>query len=617
MPTPIKPATNIQWNAIQNGANNNSLVSQLYAAKPVTQTAPIVAASSAVKNQNAPNPFNTPATNIETNATNAIGGTLDANTPSPSSSNLFGGLFSTTPPAPTPSPLPASGTTMNLGSSAPTVPQTAAVVPANSGTNTAYVNPNAQSQQINTGTAGTPVQPPNPPTVSVPLTQTGQTAATLANTAVQGSQTGQTITNNLAQTSAASSPAATTAEQATMQAGQGNQAIGAEAANIGNNYGGQINTLQQSMNEQEAANASSGAPVGLGRAGLIAQYGGQELQGLSAAEQAALAGTSQQLTAQQQEANAAAAAGGLANTQQANIQSGEAAAGGLANTAQSNVQSGLQASGALTAPSGTFPFVFNPATGSYSVSGGNLQGAISGGVQQAVSNPALYSALNDAITSTYGSAAAGMFQQAYIAAGGNPTTATAQGSAAATNTETAGTTPTTTAAAGYSTSLQNYSNANAAYTTAQNQAQNVQNILASTGINASNSQDWNSAINSLSARLGSANQAQYIAGLNELQATYTSLLSSVGAATPTVNGQQATAIFNPSSTPAQIDAAIQALNQAAYAKLSPLYTQVQQYQASLNQGGGSSGTSTGSSANTITVGQYSFSKNAQGQWVAN
>lgn len=190
-----------------------------------------------------------------------------------------------------------------------------------------------------------------------------------------------------------------------------------------------------------------------------------------------------------------------------------------------------------------------------------------------------------------GSAANNYLNSAILAAGGNPENLEAQGAAQQSNVQTAGTAQTSTAAQGYSTSLQNYSNANAAYQTATQQAQNVQNILSSTGINSSDSQDWNSAINSLSARLGSSNQASYIAGLNELQATYTNLLSSVGAATPTVNGQQATAIFNPASTPAQIDAAIQALNQAAYAKLQPLYQQVQQYQSTLGSNTSASGSS--------------------------
>ncbi len=58
-----KPNTNVQWGAIQNGANNDSLINQLYAGGsktafggtvPKAQTPPAVAASSQVKNTNAP-----------------------------------------------------------------------------------------------------------------------------------------------------------------------------------------------------------------------------------------------------------------------------------------------------------------------------------------------------------------------------------------------------------------------------------------------------------------------------------------------------------------------------------------------------------------------------------
>lgn len=134
------------------------------------------------------------------------------------------------------------------------------------------------------------------------------------------------------------------AQQFTQQVGQygaGNIPIGQQAASIGAQYGSQISDLQKSMALQEAANASSGAPVGLGRAGLIAQYGGQLMQGLSQAEQAALAGTGQQLTAQQQAANAAAAASGQAYTGLGYQQSAAQQAANIAQAQQGLTQGGL------------------------------------------------------------------------------------------------------------------------------------------------------------------------------------------------------------------------------------------------------------------------------------
>lgn len=174
---------------------------------------------------------------------------------------------------------------------------------------------------------------------------------------------------------------------------------------------------------------------------------------------------------------------------------------------------------------------------------------------------------------------------------GQQAVAGAGGSAQASNIETAGTTATSTAAQGYQQSVQAYQSANTAYSQAQGQATNLQSAM--TGINGINSQYANTAINKLQSQFGSAKYSTFITSLNEAQQAYTNLLSSVGAATPTVNGQQATDIFNPSSTPAQINAAIAALNNAAYAKLQPLYSQAATYQSNLNAGtGGGTGAST-------------------------
>jgi hypothetical protein len=592
------PSTAAQSAALKNLAQPN-LVSQLYAGKPAGQTPPVVAASTAVPNQNVPvkNPFSTPSSVAAGNVATSMGTSLTRNTQSFNPATV--GTFNTTPP---PTPSIATPQMSNNVASLFNTPasQTATVTPATTQNTVAYTNPNAAAQQINTGVAGTPVAPTPPPTST--LTQTGQTAATLAQTSAAGSSAEEQAERTLENTSAASSPAATAAEQATAAAGLLNPAISQEAANIATETQANISNAENASGQQYTGYLTGGGgPIGLGRAGAVQNALSQYVQGQAAAETAALQGTSQQLTAAQQQATAEEAAGNLANTQQANIQSGETSAAGAANTAQTNVQSGEQAAGTLTQPSGTFPFSYSPATGTFSngSAGGSSTGSVSftgnpttdaATVAQAVISGQMTYAQAQQSMNYAGSAANNYLNSAILAAGGNPENLEAQGAAQQSNVQTAGTTATQTASQGYQTSLQNYSNANAAYSTALQQAQNVQNILASTGINSSDSQDWNSAINSLSARLGSANQASYIAGLNELQQTYTSLLASVGAATPTVNGQQATAIFNPASTPAQIDAAITALNNAAYAKLSPLYTQVQQYQAAL--GTGTSNTST-------------------------
>lgn len=171
----------------------------------------------------------------------------------------------------------------------------------------------------------------------------------------------------------------------------------------------------------------------------------------------------------------------------------------------------------------------------------------------------------------------------------SPIASAAQGAATSANIQTGGTAATSAAASGLQQATQTYVSANTAYTAAQNQATNLLQVLNSTGIN-SNPQFINQSINALQNQLGSANYTSFITALTEMQQKYTTLLSTVGAQTPTVNGQQATAILTANSTPAQITAAIDALNQAAYAQLQPLYNQIGTYSSQL--GGNSNANST-------------------------
>lgn len=260
-------------------------------------------------------------------------------------------------------------------------------------------------------------------------------------------------------------------------------------------------------------------------------------------------------------------------------------------------QSGLTQAGQLAQPSPASygQTVFNPLTGQYTSQGGgnNLdpQTQASTLAQQVISGQTSY---DQAVSSMgyAGSAGTIFLNNAITQAGGNPLSLQAQGATTQSNIQTGGTAATDAAASGLQSATQNYVAANTAYTTAQNQSGNLQQTMASTGIN-SNPQFVNSKINTLQNQFGSTKYPAFITALNESKQAYTSLLSSVGAATPTVNGQQATDIFNENSTPQQINAAIDALNQAAYAKLQPLYQQIETYSSQLG-GSGSSGSSGGS-----------------------
>lgn len=169
--------------------------------------------------------------------------------------------------------------------------------------------------------------------------------------------------------------------------------------------------------------------------------------------------------------------------------------------------------------------------------------------------------------------------------------ATAPGTVQAQNTITSGTTGVNTAAQGYQQTAQNYNQMSALNSTADLQAKQVQNVFASTGLNNVSSTDYNTAINKLSGRLGSANVTALNTSLQELRTAYTNLLSSTGM-TPTGSEAQSLDVLNSGSTPAQISQAIYQLQTAAYNRLQPQYQQMQQYQNAGGIGGSTGNTPT-------------------------
>lgn len=97
---------------------------------------------------------------------------------------------------------------------------------------------------------------------------------------------------------------------------QGNIPIGQQAKDIGNFFSPKIAAVTRGMIGQQTGDLSTGtAPVGEGAAQLAASAAGQELQGLSSAEQAQLAAINPQLTAEQQAQAGLASEGGLAQPQ--------------------------------------------------------------------------------------------------------------------------------------------------------------------------------------------------------------------------------------------------------------------------------------------------------------
>lgn len=281
---------------------------------------------------------------------------------------------------------------------------------------------------------------------SAPASSTIGSTGPYSSTTAAGNPSQTGIINQLTSTSAAGSPVASTAASGLLASGTSNPLTSGDAYNAYLTAVNNLAAFKNKVSSQYGAMEQSDLPLPtvLGReAAANQQYASQE-------------------DALQQAVTQAQQALGYGIQEQGQQQAGLTSAGNIGNASQGTAQSGLTSAATLNQNSGNFPFVFNPTTGQYTVSGGDLNTAITSGVQQAVSNPTLYSSLDNAIASTYGNAAAGMFQQAYISGGGNPAvaagiaegtatgvaaTTAAPGQTAAQNAITAGTVGTNTAAA--------------------------------------------------------------------------------------------------------------------------------------------------------------------------
>lgn len=518
-------------------------------------------------------------------------------------------------PAPSSTPAPASNSSVNTYGLSPASGQSWYQLQngesiANYNARIAAANPNLPAPGTTSSTEVTNNVGTTPTPSAGVITSTNSSATPSPNTVgstgtASGDNTFTGLINQEANTSATGSPVASAAASGLLASGNSNPLTSGAAYQTYEDAVNKLADFKTRVASQFSNLEASGEPLGL----------------VTGREAALQAGYASQLDALQQEVTQAQQALGYGIQEQGQQQSGLSSAGNIGNTAQGTAQSGLGTAISASAPSGSFPFVFNPQTGQFTNAStgasmatgftGNYSSDTSKIAQAIMQGKTGYNDGESALSSYYGNTADGNLTQAIIAAGGNPTVLKAQAAAQSSNVTTVGTTPTNTAAAGYSSSQAQYIQAATANSTAQMQSQNLLGILQKTGINSTNEQSWNTAINGLSTELGSANQSTFITTLKEAQAAYISLLGAVGAATPTVNGEQATDVLTPSSTPKQIAAAIDALNQAAYAKLQPLYAQYQTYQNGLGTSG-SSPASSGASTATTSVGSFVL---VNGQWV--
>lgn len=159
--------------------------------------------------------------------------------------------------------------------------------------------------------------------------------------------------------------------------GEENKRIAEQARLLSEQYGSEISKVGQLGAGAVAGNLSTGTNiVGSGNAAIASQSASSRMSALAAGQQAALEGTGQQLTAQQQLANAQAQALGGANTQQSAQISGIGTAAGYA---QPQVAGYGQTS-------------FNPLTGTFGGGTGNLdpQNVATGLAQKVASGQMTY-----------------------------------------------------------------------------------------------------------------------------------------------------------------------------------------------------------------------------------
>lgn len=419
------------------------------------------------------------------------------------------------------------------------------------------------------------------------------------------------IVSGLANTAQNGSANSTQATQGLLQAPAQNENIGENSQTIANQYAQEIQQAIAPYTRLASGQATTGTePVAQGSSLATLNAANELGNQISNAGNLALTGNSQALTAQNQ------------------AQSGLEGAGTNANTQQANTQSGLNQAGILSTPQTTTPgqAVFNPQTGTYTSanSTNGAPGTAPAGYDQGVwnqyiqdlatnnlgaipsavtGNPAIYGQLQAAVPGFNYNAATGAATGAQAlaaapgtgAATGAAAEAAAPGQTAAQNTVTGGTAATTGTAASLQSTIGTYNTMSSYNTAADKQAQTVQSVLQSTGLN-QGAPAFTKPLNTLSGQLGSANVVALTAAITEMQNSYSQLLNS-GGTTPTGSETQALALLSPNSTPAQINSAITQLQTAAYNKLSGQYQQLQTESSALQSGTSNTNSNASNSSN--------------------
>jgi hypothetical protein len=161
-----------------------------------------------------------------------------------------------------------------------------------------------------------------------------------------------------------------------------------------------------------------------------------------------------------------------------------------------------------------------------------------------------------------------------------------------------------TARTGYDQSFQAYQDIQKQKSYAENIANQLSGVMEKYKINEQNFRKGNDVTNYLRRQFGDEGVVAYQAALTEAQRAYSSLLTIGGGTIPTEATAASNTILNPNSTPEQAMAAIEQLKAAGEARLRAQGSQAQTYwnqlQQTSGQGGGTSGGFSGGGTSSYT-----------------
>ncbi len=507
-----------QSNYLQTAANKNSLVSQLFSAKPISPftstqatpspfvtsqpkatTAPVIAASSNVKNPTTSFPGGSQA--LASTVNNAI-------------------AKSTTS---TPNPSAGQNETVAAGTNTPGYSYQNGILSSIGGNSTGYTQPKA-STPVKKTTVNNPDGSSQTTEYHAPEPTQGFTEASKTQT-----PTYPGLVTSLAQNSLTQSPLAATAGKALLNAPSQNDTIAQRAEDTRNDYAGKIAKVGQLGAGAVAGDMSTGTDVvGEGNAAIASQSASQRMQALASDEQQNLAALNPELAAQSQAQSALTSAGSIGNTAQAQLQSGLTSAAGATAPVQ------LPYSNQLVTPT-----TGQPVNGGLT---GNLQDSVAQITQRIQNGQMSYDQGVQAL-SGYGQGGVNALQQSL-----GPNFNVAQSNALAGQQGTIG----------------------PAYTYAKTALTNLQNAVAGlSGPQSTNIPIINAITQGLSTTFGVGSEGvqAYKGALAEARSAIQKVLASVQGGTPTDYVGQSNALLPDNATPAQIAAASKTLDTLGQAKV--------------------------------------------------